>query len=397
MGRRAAEDTIELRTGLHLYKRSGKNWQVYIKLKKQTPVRKSLWTDDLEEAKELAWQEYSATKERSAKGQTLRKVPFKKLVDDYLLSMGKSSTKPYHEDTIKRHLKPYFSKQLPDFSLLSDSDILDYMQWRRQKAVNEKRGLANKTINRENIVLRGIIKHAVKRGYLLSDSAPIVESLKEQAKRRPHFTREEYNTLYTTANRRIGEVTKSDLKEQRRLLYDFIIFMANSGLRANEVNQLRWRNVDFRDKVIRLEAGVTKTKKARDVVGRDPVMNRMGAVRKRQEDFASKHGFELKGSDYVFSLPKIENGVARLHPVKNFKTSFNNLLKACEFEYDAHREKHTVTSLRHTYATLRLLEGTSIDALARNMGTSVRMIEQHYGHVRTEEQRAELTKMRPRP
>ena len=41
-------------------------------------------------------------------------------------------------------------------------------------------------------------------------------------------------------------------------------------------------------------------------------------------------------------------------------------------------------------------EGTAIEALANNMGTSVRMIKQHYGHVRTRDQREELTKQRSR-
>ncbi len=82
--------------------------------------------------------------------------------------------------------------------------------------------------------------------------------------------------------------------------------------------------------------------------------------------------------------------------MKSFRTAFNNLLKACGFEYDAQNQKHAITSLRHTYATLRLEAGTAIEALSNNMGTSVRMIEQHYGHVRTRDQREELTKQRTR-
>ena len=38
---------------------------------------------------------------------------------------------------------------------------------------------------------------------------------------------------------------------------------------------------------------------------------------------------------------------------------------------------------RHTYATLRLQEGVDVYFLAEQMGTSVHMIEQHYGHVNT--------------
>jgi integrase len=36
---------------------------------------------------------------------------------------------------------------------------------------------------------------------------------------------------------------------------------------------------------------------------------------------------------------------------------------------------------RHTYATFRLTEGVDVYFLAKQMGTSVKMIEDHYGHV----------------
>jgi integrase len=40
--------------------------------------------------------------------------------------------------------------------------------------------------------------------------------------------------------------------------------------------------------------------------------------------------------------------------------------------------KRTLYSLRHTYATFALAEGIDIHTLARQMGTSVGMIERHY-------------------
>ena len=38
----------------------------------------------------------------------------------------------------------------------------------------------------------------------------------------------------------------------------------------------------------------------------------------------------------------------------------------------------TLYSLRHTYATLELLDGTDIHTLAKQMGNSAPMIERHY-------------------
>ncbi len=413
MGRHPATDRIVLQYGLHLYHRDSTIWQVYIRLKKRDPIRKSLWTDDLAEAKELAWQEYTDAKERLVRNEPLRAVTFKKLTEDYLLTKAAKPSVKYHRDTIKRHFAPYFTANVADFSRLTDNDIVSYMQWRRQKSANEGKTLSNKTLNRENSVLSQIIKHAVKRGYLTKENAPTVEREQEDHSRRPNFTRDEYAKLRNEARSRIGEIktrtrtqeekeqglllpSNSELKETRRLLYDYIIFMANTGIRASEAKHLRWRHIDFNDELVKLDARITKNRKPREVVGRDPAMTRLRQIWKRKNRIAKVFGATVKQSDYVFSLLDVSGGNFQLEQVKSFRTAFNNLLKACGFEYDALSQKHAITSLRHTYATIRLEEGTAIEALSKNMGTSVRMIEQHYGHVRTRDQREELTKQRTR-
>ncbi len=109
MGRHPANDRVVLRYGLHLYQRNSTIWQVFIKLKKRDPIRKSLRTDHLSEARELAWQEYSDAKERLVRNEPLRAVTFKKLTEDYLLTKAGKPSVQYHEDTIERHFKPYFT------------------------------------------------------------------------------------------------------------------------------------------------------------------------------------------------------------------------------------------------------------------------------------------------
>lgn len=72
----------------------------------------------------------------------------------------------------------------------------------------------------------------------------------------------------------------------------------------------------------------------------------------------------------------------------------NGLLKACNFNYADIKDKHTLTSLRHTYATLALTKATGrrtpTRALAEQMGTSEKMIQAHYGHDTVEDYRYEL-------
>ena len=44
----------------------------------------------------------------------------------------------------------------------------------------------------------------------------------------------------------------------------------------------------------------------------------------------------------------------------------------------SHSRPRTLYSLRHTYATLELYKGRNIHQLARQMGSSVAMLEKHY-------------------
>ena len=56
--------------------------------------------------------------------------------------------------------------------------------------------------------------------------------------------------------------------------------------------------------------------------------------------------------------------------------------------------RHLPYSIRHTYITMRLMEGVSIYQLSTNVGTSIEMIENCYGHLRNRDPNvvSEITK-----
>jgi integrase len=59
--------------------------------------------------------------------------------------------------------------------------------------------------------------------------------------------------------------------------------------------------------------------------------------------------------------------------------TFSRLLQAAGLSKDkSSGQQRTMYSLRHTYATMELMAGTEIHTLARQMGTSVLMLEKHY-------------------
>jgi len=78
-------------------------------------------------------------------------------------------------------------------------------------------------------------------------------------------------------------------------------------------------------------------------------------------------------------------------PINSFKTSFGQLIKSAVVEFDSHGNRRSLYSLRHTYATFRIQEGVNHYILAKNMGTSVEMLEKHCGHTTNVTSAAELT------
>jgi len=304
-------------------------------------------------------------------------MSFQKLSDLYLANIQGEGKYPYHHDTLQRHFLPYFGS-FKDVSQLTNADIQDYVSFRRQKS-----SVLPQTLNRENTVLRQVISFAEKRGLL---SKPIViDHLNERLtrRRRSHFTVDEYMKLCHKAQGRINEpdVTGKPLRplvrQQRQLLFDYIKFMTNSGLRVDEAKALTWRNVDLVNRKVRVDNS-GKTKKTRNAFVRYTGLLALQRILARRTAYLVEHNLgPLDPNERVFSL---DNGT----PVDNFKKGFNALLEAAGFVYTDRRDKHAIYSLRHSYGTFRLTTKRSKRAttkmLALQMGTSVRMIEKYYGH-----------------
>ena len=76
--------------------------------------------------------------------------------------------------------------------------------------------------------------------------------------------------------------------------------------------------------------------------------------------------------------------------MKNVSKTYITLLKELNLYVSSEGKKRPVYSLRHYYATQRLLDGVNVYDLSRNMGTSVKQIENHYGHVLATQKSKEL-------
>ena len=146
--------------------------------------------------------------------------------------------------------------------------------------------------------------------------------------------------------------------------------MCNTGMRPPEAKNLRWRDItqdkDGREILVIYVQGKGKT---RQLITQTSVGDYLERVR-----LMSKSTLP---DGPVFT---IING----KPAKwLYQDNVEELLIFASLREGPSGIPRTTYCLRHTYATLRLSAGVDVYILAQQMGTSVKMIEQHYGHVNT--------------
>jgi integrase len=388
VGRKPNADTLEIVKGLYLKPQpNSRHLQAHCRLNNQT-LRKSMGTEDVEQARLAALEWYFDLKQQAKLGVLLVKISFPHLATEYLRTIPAGAKYRYHADTIERHLLPFFGT-FTDIKQIRAGTISDYLVHRRGKREKEP---TPQTLNRENTVLRQLLHHAFTQMWIAQPLTVPFLNQSQSLRRRRHFTDDEYRTLLDTAIARIAsahsEPRERHVKQNRQLLYDVIVLLANSGMRVDESKTITWRGVDWAKGDIVLErAG--KKKSNRRVILRRSAIQALERIAKRRRDWLSKNGHEptLDPNERVIALP---DGTT----VWDFKKAFRDLLADCGFVYTDPKDRHTLTSLRHTYAT-RLLtrrDGprVSIRTLTKQMDTSERMINAHYGHDDIEDYRDEL-------
>jgi len=310
-----------------------------------------------------------------------------------------------------KYFIPYFGEhRVAD---LPDAFVERYWDWRinfhkdaKKPQEGQKRAFrpnvavipAQKTLDMEAGMLRQIFRWGKRIGAVKREpwiKATKVKHTKGVA-RRPSFTEAEWKTVYeylrtwvkepmsSSKGKKSGTLHRSGPHKMHRyhreLLRNYLLFMANSGLRPNEARQLQWQDVRIEkdtggNAALVVEVAETTKTGARTVVCRDGAEVYLDRLKK-----LSKH---TDPEDYIFCG---WNG----EPVDNFNKTFHAVLTQLKLLDDRWGKRRTVYSLRHFYCTQALLSGVPIHVLATNMGTSIAYIEQHYSHVLTLMQAKEL-------
>ena len=320
--------------------------------------------ESLAQAKDVAEDWFLTIRGKKERGELKRGKTFReaaaRFIDEFAVLTHGQRNLCYvdnHRRRIENHLNPFFGDKV--LAEVSSGLIQDY-RISRMKTLRNGKPPSRSTLHQEMVCLRQTLKTAVRHGWLqhLPDmSSPYRASGK--ISHRAWFSPEEYKALYKAT----GERAKNPKKERWRTasedLHDYVLFMVNSGLRPDEARRIEVRDVEIaqdgpaKERILHIAVrGKRGVGYCKTMPGAVLPFNRM----------VKRH--DLKATDLVF--PTIQREL------------FNAILGELGMKQDREGNARTTYSLRHTYISMRLLEGADIYQIAKNCRTSVEMIEQYY-------------------
>jgi len=370
---------------LHVYKReNSRYWQCSTYLGGRNR-RMSTKEEGLAQAKDFAEDWYLELKVKHKRGEMRDGKTFREAAAQFtreyeIITQGQRNPQyvKEHGRRLENHLLPFFGDKL--VSEITPGLVQEYRIYRREKAM-ETRGkpAARNTMHQEIVTLRHVLKTANRHGWLtfLPDlSEPYRASGK--ISHRAWFSPEEYKKLYAATRRRANKPKRPRFAWESAQLHDYVLFMANTGLRPDEAARLEFRDVAI-------------------------VTDEATGERILEIEVRGKRGVgyckSTNGAVMPFERLKKRNKpepTDRIFPKTHF-ILFNKILKEENLKFDREGNPRTFYSLRHTYICLRLMEGADIYQIAKNCRTSVEMIEKYYAsHIKTSLDAAAINVRRPK-
>ncbi len=301
-----------------------------------------------------------------------------------LAAGGGKTVYAHYIGALNNYLVPYFGNH--GVASVDAGLLRKFAVWRTDQMKHEPR---SSTVNTHNAALSRVFDVAVELGYMNKAQLPVLQNKPRDSDRRPDFTLVEYRHLYRFMRSWVKQGKSGKSRNMRMLLRDYVLILANTGMRHGTESQgLKWKHVsEFVDHDRRyLAMWVDGKTGGRELIARHNCVTYLKRIHARADDLKHLTWDQLltAGRDeFVFRLP---DGTQS----KSLHQTFEVLLTDAGLLVDRRTEQNrTLYSLRHTYATMSLIHArVDIHTLAKQMGTSILMIERHYSHLKPR-QRAE--------
>ncbi|MBN4060307.1 hypothetical protein JYT11_00495 [Planctomycetaceae bacterium AH-315-I19] len=355
---------------LHLYKRdNSRYWQcsTYLAGKNR---RQSTKEDGLARAKDFAEDWYLELRGKLRAGEIKDGKTFKEAAEQFMReykALTKGHRNPQyvegHERRLRLYLLPFFGDRV--LSEITAGLVQEYRIDRIERSPTGKPP-AHSTTHQEIVVLRQTLKTAHRHGWVqfVPDLSPPFRA-QTKITHRAWFSPEEYRQLYEATRKRAAKPIRQRWKWASEQLHDYVLFMANTGLRPDESARLEHRDVS-----------IVKDGPSGETILEIEVRGKRGVGYCKSTSGAVRPYRRLVKRN----KPEPAN---RLFP-STHRELFNTILDELDLKVDRDGNRRTAYSLRHTYICLRLMEGADIYQIAKNCRTSVEMIEKYYAaHIKT--------------
>jgi integrase len=380
----AISDTlVHMRDGdVVLYKRENSDkWQARYKLNNKwhrisTKERNVDWAGKVaceayDRARFLADEDIVIT---SKKFGAVAKVVANQLQDELDGGGGKSVYHTYIA-VINKYLIPFFKNY--NVNGIDYEALTNFDKWREEEMGKKPRA---STITNHNTTINRVLEYAIDMGYMSKVHLPNLQNQGVKSEPRPAFTKTEYKSLtsFMTTWCKKGHTQKT--KDMREMLRDYVLVLANTGMRhGTEALNLKWKDIHWitTNGERYLQFTVNGKTGERTLIARHNTQDYLERLQLRNPAI-NKLSFDgllkKRVDDYVF---KLRDGTT----TENLGATFRHLMRDSGLNKGKNKNL-TLYSLRHTYAHFAILEeGIDIYKLSKQMGTSVKMIEQYYGHV----------------
>ncbi len=362
-----------------------KKWQVHYKLENvKTWFRRSTDSTDIKEATKIAERIWMKATFDHEEGRPITSKKFKNVSDivlqRLLAEIEAGTAKPSARDyvsAIKLYLVPFYGNYNIDG--VKPAVISEFHIWRRNKVGRELSGSAQ---NNHNAALNLIFEEAIERGYMTAYERPQLKNTGGDSDRRAEFNQEELETLMASVPKFISDGRTLRTRMIRELLSIYVPFMAATGMRpGTEAEFLEWRHIDveIRDGQPVLHFRLQKGKRGpRNFVAHNSCWLLLERLRQLSPDLSDMTLEAVLKKRVPKLLFRLSDGSVP----DNWNKPFRQWLEDTELlNCPVTNKERSLYSLRHYYATQRLLEGIPIHDLAEQMGTSVLMITRHYSHL----------------
>jgi len=366
-----------------LYKRpSSRNWQVRFKLPTGNWHAASTGTANLTDAKPAGIEIQQRLLVQLAAGESISKKTFGEVAQEEIAAMRRAldnsrAPKTYRDYifAINKYLIPFFGP-MPVASI-RDETIEDFSAWRESKMGREPKA---STMRNHASAYNRVIKLARRQGLIPAERAfPDLPIAGEKSQARPAFSQPEIDDLLAfMADWELGGRLRMS-RLMRRLCRSYVEFLLYTGIRhGTEARALRWRHLQwhYSGEQRYLRVWVSGKTGPRYLIAKHQAITALERLADWQElGFADLNAvINARLDRLVFTYP--DGGTPY-----QMEGVFRTLMRDSGLALDTAGRNRTLYSLRHTYATFALAAGVDIHTLARQMGTSIAMIERHYSKI----------------